>query len=257
MTKEIEDIKGRPVKAGHIIRIYSDLYIVGIIEGDLWAEKFGSKETRMMVNWDGHFEIIGQTIDSLLTPPISVQERAKEWKDVTDADLIEAAKLFRDDYEWSIKDRTDSFVILECTDYSIWFWLTDDDFVDFEEKYTGDENIKAHGGESEPCSAYRSIIDMVDYFRSKGYNLPNKFAGAAGGSGMQWVKASERTPLVWSSDEQHYKLDGRMVSGRFFKEKSGDLTFEYYDSLERDYTTLSNEDFGRVQWLDESPALGE
>src|SRR5690606_39758442 len=52
-------------------------------------------------------------------------------------------------------------------------------------------------------------------------------------------------------DELHYKLDKRMVSGRFYK-KDGSVRFEYYDSLERDYKSITKDEFQRVEWLDES-----
>lgn len=99
----------------------------------------------------------------------------KKLSDITEADALEVANLFYPGSGWYIHHNDSIYVIVQCQDYRIYIWKTGDDFIDFEELYTGKENIEAHGGESEPCSPYLTIIDIIDYLRHQGYDLPNKF----------------------------------------------------------------------------------
>jgi len=92
---------------------------------------------------------------------------------ITDEHAIEVAKIFSDEYEWEVSVRDMACIIVECKDYRIWIYFNDNSLIDFEEIYTGKENIKAHGGESEPCSSY-GIVAIIDRLRELGYALPYK-----------------------------------------------------------------------------------
>ena len=121
--------------------------------------------------YDGYQEALNQSPQ----PAASLQEAAKELSNITDEDIISVAKLFHEDYEWTIIENTKMNVVVECDDYRIFIWKTETDFIDFEERYKGEENIAAHGCESAPCSPYRSIIDIIDFLRYRGYNIPNNY----------------------------------------------------------------------------------
>jgi hypothetical protein len=100
----------------------------------------------------------------------------KQMAEITTEDALACAKLFHDDYEWTVEENSEILILVKCRDYRIFIWKDEMDFMEFEELYPDKEVAEAHGCDSEPCSPYRSIIDIIDYLRSKGYNLPNKFS---------------------------------------------------------------------------------
>lgn len=68
---------------------------------------------------------------------------------------------------------------------------------------------------------------------------------------MKWVKASDHTPETYpvnATSELHYKLDGRKVDGFFLHSRC----FEYFDPSISGYRQLESEDFGRIEYLDET-----
>lgn len=67
-------------------------------------------------------------------------------------------------------------------------------------------------------------------------------------AGLRWVNLSVKRPLKWQADETHFRLDKRLVMVETLSENS----INYYDIVERDYKTVSNEEFKRFEWLDES-----
>ncbi len=93
---------------------------------------------------------------------------------ITDEHAIEVAKIWKPDYEWKVigKDQFDCLLMVECSDYIMWFDFMGSSF-DFEEKYTGEENIEAHGCEKEETSCER-IVEIIDCIRELGYALPYK-----------------------------------------------------------------------------------
>jgi hypothetical protein len=94
----------------------------------------------------------------------------------------------------------------------------------------------------------RNIDDWVE-----GYLAPYTPAEE---KGMKWVKASERLPSIFDSDEKHYKVDGKKVdAGLFYKRSDGDFVFEY-----RHHSGfITDTDLSTIEWLDESatPEAGE
>jgi hypothetical protein len=68
---------------------------------------------------------------------------------------------------------------------------------------------------------------------------------------MKWIRASDKMPVLYpvnATSELHYKLDGRKVDGFFLHSRC----FEYFDNSISGYRQLEVEDFGRIEWLDES-----
>lgn len=69
---------------------------------------------------------------------------------------------------------------------------------------------------------------------------------------MKWIKASEKIPELYpvnASSELHYKLDGRKVDGFFLHSQC----FEYFDVTISGYSQIEGHEFGRIEYLDESP----
>lgn len=93
---------------------------------------------------------------------------------ITDEHAIEVARIWKPDYEWKVmsRDQFDCLLMVECSDYIMWFDFMDSSF-DFEEKYTGEENIEAHRCEKERTYC-ESIVEIIDRLRELGYALPYK-----------------------------------------------------------------------------------
>lgn len=92
---------------------------------------------------------------------------------ITDEHALELAKIFNKNYEWKITERYQDMIVISCDDYKMWIDFFYSDLIAVEELYHGEENIKAHGCESEPCPAY-NIVQMIDQLRDWGYALPYK-----------------------------------------------------------------------------------
>lgn len=146
----------------------------------------------------------------------------KKLSDITNRDAIAVAMLFNSEYEWFIKDNDDSYVVVECDDYRIYIWKDEIDFIEFEELYTGKQNISAHGCESEPCSPYRTIIDIIDYLRHQGYDLPNKFEKIYTEKDLinAYNKVYKKSSAQWSNAEFNDD-DVEPSKEEFFKDNFG------------------------------------
>lgn len=144
-----------------VAKIYSSYYGCMVYdEGDYAFDKvIGEVIQRVSV---------GERFPLLLTP----------YSKITDYHAIELALIFRPDYQWKIKERHKYYLLMSCADYDMWLWFDDEDsnnteVVTCDEKYTGEENIEAHGCEAESCDV-NGIVDIIDRIREFGYALPYK-----------------------------------------------------------------------------------
>lgn len=107
-------------------------------------------------------------------------------------------------------------------------------------KFAKDRLIETEDGKC--ANSFDVIVKTI-------YQYAQQPAPAAVSAGT-WVKASDKPPSVFGSDELHYKLDGRKITDGFFINHG--KQFQYYDGFGKDYKTLESDDFRRIEYLDES-----
>lgn len=148
--------------------------------------KHGAKHKDAQLNDEMYY-----VMDTLLNKEYRIEQGERmydisEWtlqliplKNITDEHMIAIGETFTNSFslpenrhliKWKITCRDENLIVAECEDYRIFIYFNDDSFMDFEELYHGEENIEAHGGESESCSSY-GIIEIIDQLRAWGYAL--------------------------------------------------------------------------------------
>lgn len=137
--------------------------MAGNISGKIYGIYEYSKEVWVQYGEELREEELIQYCKLLLTP----------LQDITDEHLIQIGKIWHSDYQWSVVERDNVVIVVECEDYRYYLYLVDLDFIGFEERFHGKENIEAHGGTSQTTNC-EDIVEIIDTMREWGYALPYK-----------------------------------------------------------------------------------
>lgn len=147
---------------------------------ELLQKYYDENEISDSVSFSRMVEIMNEMVEQWQqVKEAPMQGEGKQLRDISIEDGLMLGKIWYSDYEWKVMEDSDNCMVVECNDYRIFIWKFGQfDFLDFEEIYVGELNIKAHGGDSSPANPGMSFIDMVDFLRSQGYNLPNRYAAS-------------------------------------------------------------------------------